>query len=212
MAFTWNSKTRFNIYSLVTADQVGIQIASLDVLYHNNETFIDHYLQQETQKEVDKINERDISTIPEDELHTLTRAVSDYYGLSHETKEVLSHYMIVATYSFYEKALKKMLSLTNQFTSGELRNCHKKVRIVQLLQQKFSIDYATLIDNDRIEELRCLNNDIKHNGVAGTELVAANNQWTLNQPLENTKAAFDRLKDAPRNMLLNLAQKVEPHM
>lgn len=212
MAFTWDNKSRFNIYSLVTADQVGIKISALDVLYQNNENFIGNYLEQETQKEVDKINKRDVSTIPEDELHALIQSISDHYGLSHETKEVLSHFMIVATFSFYEKGLKKLLLLTNQLFEKELRSCYKKDKLTQLLTQKFGITYSTLEDYDKIEELRCLNNDIKHNVVAGNLLVNANNKWTLNQQIENTHEDFERLKSAPRNSLMDLANKLESHV
>ena len=209
---TWENKTRFNVYSLVTADQVGIKISSLDVLYQNNENFIENYLQQETQKEVDKLNKRDVSTIPEDQLHALTQSISDYFGLSHETKEVLSHYMIVAAFSFYEKGLRKLLSLTNMLTDQQLRSCYKKDKLTQLLAKKFSISYSSLVDYDKIEELRCLNNDVKHNGVESNKLVVANSKWTLNQEIENTHDDFERLKAAPGNLLRDLATKLEPYV
>jgi hypothetical protein len=205
-----DNKTTFKIYSLVTADQVAIKISTLDVLYQNNDTFVLNHLQTETQKEVDKLNQRGVENIPEEELLELTRSISDYYGLSHETKEVLSHYMIVATFSFYEKGLKKLLSLTNQVTPQELRNCYRKDQLTQLLTNKFSITYSALTDYAKIEELRCLNNDIKHNGVVGNELVSANSKWTLDQDIENTHSDFERLKDGPRNLLADLAAKIEP--
>jgi hypothetical protein len=205
-----DNKTAFKIYSLVTADQVAIKISTLDVLYQNNDTFVLNHLQSETQKEVDKLNQRGVENIPEEELLELTRSISDYYGLSHETKEVLSHYMIVATFSFYEKGLKKLLSLTKQLTPQELRNCYRKDQLTQLLTNKFSITYSTLSDYAKIEELRCLNNDIKHNGVVGNELVSSNGKWILDQDIENTHSDFERLKEGPRNLLADLAAKIEP--
>lgn len=212
MAFTWDKKNKFKAYSLVTTDQIGIKISTLGVLYENNENFIGDYLEQETQKEVDKINKRNVLKIPDDELKALTNSISDYYGLSLETKEVLSQYMIVATFSFYEKGLKKLLSLTNKLTEQELRSCYKKDKLTKLLTHKFGITYSNLTDNNKIEELRCLNNDIKHNSMATNELVSANNKWILNQQIENTHDDFERLKSAPRNLLRELANELESHV
>jgi len=207
-----DDKTTFRIYSLATADQVAIKISTLEVLYQNNETFIVDHLKAETQKEVDKINQHGVENFTEEELTKLTHSIGDYYGLSHETKEVLSHYMIVATFSFYERGLKKLLSLINKLTPQELRSCYKKDKLIQLLNDKFSITYSTLIDYNKIEELRCLNNDVKHNGTVGNELAAANSKWTFDDEIRNTYDDFERLKEAPRNLLTDLAAKIEPHL
>jgi len=212
MAFNWDKKTRFYIYSLTIAEQANIQINSLDVLYINNNSFIENYLKGETDKQVEKINELDISKIPEDELRQLLQSNSDYYGLSHETKEILSNYMLVASFSFYEKAFKKLLDLTGKLTSKQISNCYKKTKAKNILKNKFNIDYDLLNDYKKIEELRCLNNDIKHNGMVGNELVAANAKWILGQTITNTHNDFKRLMDGPRNLLQDLACKIEPQL
>ena len=92
MNFDWDNKTRFKIFSLTVADRTGIQISALDVLYSNTDTFIEQHLQKEVQKQVDKFNKLDLSQVPEAELKEFTGNLSDYYGLSHETKEILSNY------------------------------------------------------------------------------------------------------------------------
>lgn len=212
MTFNWDTKTRFKIYSLTIADQANIQINSLDVLYQNNNSFIENYLKDETDKQVAEINKLEISKIPEAELKELLQSISDYYGLSHETKDILSNYMIVASFSFYEKAFKKLLGLTGKLTDAELSSCYKKKEAKKLLKNKFNIDYELLTDYVKIEELRCLNNDIKHNGLACSELVAANSKWTLNQPITNTYNDFKRLMEGPRNLLRDLAGKIEPQL
>lgn len=212
MAFNWDTKTRFKIYSLTVADQANIQINSLDVLYLNNNSFIENFLKDETDKQLAEINKLDISKIPEDELRTLLQSISDYYGLSHETKDILSNYMLVASFSFYEKAFKKLLDLTGNLTAAQLSNCYKKKEAKSLLKSKFNIDYELLTDYKKIEELRCLNNDIKHNGLVGSELAAANTKWTLGQPIANTYDDFKRLMDGPKNLLRDLASKIEPQL
>jgi hypothetical protein len=71
MTFNWNTKTRFKILSLIITDQRNIKINSLDVLYQNNNSFIENYLKLETEKQVEKINKLDILNIPEAELSEL---------------------------------------------------------------------------------------------------------------------------------------------
>jgi len=212
MTFIWDTKTKFSILSSTVANQANSQIVSLDVLYNNNNSFIENYLKGETDKQVAEINKLDISKIPEDELSELLQSVNNYYGLSHETEEVLSNYMLVATFSFYEKAFKKLLGLTARLTDAELSSCYKKKEAKKLLKSKFNIDYELLTDYIKIEELRCLNNDVKHNGLAGSELVAANSKWTLDQTIENTYIDFQRLMYGPKNLLRDLATRIEPQL
>ncbi len=106
MASNWDTKTRFKIFAVTIADKANIQINSLDVLYQNNNSFIENYLKGETDKQVAKINNLGIYKIPEVELKEILQSVSDYYGLSHETKDILSNYMLVASFSFTKKQLK----------------------------------------------------------------------------------------------------------
>lgn len=212
MAFNWDTKTRFKIFALTIADKANIQINSLDVLYQNNNSFIENYLKGETDKQIAKINNLGIYKIPEVELKEILHSVSDYYGLSHETKDILSNYMLVASFSFYEKAIKNLLSITGKLTDTELSSCYKKNKAQKLLKSKFNIDYELLTDYTKIEELRCLNNDIKHNRLVGSELVTANSKWTLNHPITNTYDDFKRLKDGPRNLLRDVANKIEPQL
>jgi hypothetical protein len=120
--------------------------------------------------------------------------------------------MLVASFSFYEKAFKKLLDLTGNLTAAQLSNCYKKKEAKSLLKSKFNIEYELLTDYKKIEELRCLNNDIKHNGLVGSELAAANTKWTLGQPIANTYDDFKRLIDGPKNLLRDLASKIEPQL
>ncbi len=210
--FNWTTKSRFKIYSLVWEDKANIQINALAVLYKNSGTFNDDYLKKETEKLTEEINKRVISTIPEEELKELLQSISDYYGLSLESQNILSNYMIVAAFSFYEKSFKKILELTGKFTEEELASCYKKKEAVKLLKQKFNIEYKKLTDYAKIEELRCLNNDIKHNGMVGRELASANSKWVVGTPITNTSADFSRLMDGPKNLLRDLSNKIEPQL
>ena len=214
--FNWDLKTKFRVFSLTAADKASIQIHSLQVLYQNNNKFIEDYLKKETEGKVEEINRiiNDFTNVPDDEIKELLQPINDYYGLSHETKDLLSNYMIVASFSLYEKAIKRIMELTGRFSPAQLRSCYKKDSVVKLLKDEFSIDYNTLMDVDIIEELRCLNNDIKHSdtGTVTPPLAATNAKWVVDEPILNTYDDFVRLMEGPRNFLRDLASKIEPKL
>ena len=209
MGFKLDGKMRFKMMSSTAVSVAQIKIAAQDVLYQNTDKFIEAYLKGEIDSEVAEFNKKDVSAVPEDELKTFTDELKDYFSLSHAAKEELSQYMLVAAYSAYERGLKKILELTGKLTTEEIRSCFRKKDAVKLLKDKFGIVYADMADNTLIEELRCLNNDIKHNGAVGIELAAANPKWTRYAALGNTYSDFQRLCNAPRNFLGDLAAKIE---
>jgi len=208
MKFT--QKQIFDIYSLTTIELAERQISSLDYLYSNYDVFVSQNLNQEVQKKVDKINKIGVANFTEEQLIDFTNEMNHYYGLSIQAKVTLSNYMLVASFSFYEIAFKKLLGLTNKLTDKQLESCYKKSEAKKLLKSKFLIEYDNLIDYDKIEELRCLNNAIKHNGIVGRELNQSKSKWILNSRIGDTHADFLRLKDAPIILLTDLKKKLEP--
>lgn len=204
-----DKKTRFNLYAFAAASHAHMQIAAQDVLYANTDRFIGDYLKSEVDKKMAEFNQQDLSQVPEDEISAFTSELSDYYGLSHIAKDELSRYMIVATFSAYERGIKKVLALTGALNAQELRSCYKKENLVNLLTQKFGLQFSTLKDSNLIEELRCLNNDVKHNAIVGNQLVSANAKWHAGEVIGNTHADFERLCNAPYNLLTDLAKKIE---
>ncbi len=209
MNFTWNTKTKFKIFSSASASMVQSKIAAQNILYLNTNKFVDEHLKNEIKKEVDEFNKKDLSLVPDVELREFTADLSDYYGLSHDTTEAVSHYMVVASYSAYEKGLKQILKLSGKLNDAELRSCFRIVNVIQLLSSKFGIAYSSLADHDKIEEIRCLNNDIKHNGIVGIELPSINNKWVQGGIITNTYVDFERLCDGPYNLLNDLSNKIE---
>jgi len=116
--------------------------------------------------------------------------------------------MIVAIWSIYEKTFKKLLTLTNKLTLKQIENCYKKIESIKLLKAKFNIDFTLLDNYQEIEELRCLNNAIKHKGLVTIELNNANSKWILNSPISDTYNDFQRLMNAPYKLLNDLQIKI----
>lgn len=209
MKLEFTNKEKFRVFALTIASKADMQIKSLEILYQNNTTFNAKYLEDEINKHVENINKNYLGKVSEDDLQIMLSNLSSYYGISvNETKLVLSNYMIVGTYSFFEKSLKSILKLTDDFSDNELRSMFRIAQVKTLINRKYSIDYETLDEYSKIEELRCLNNCIKHNGIVSQELVDANNKWILESSIENTIEDFIRLKDAPLTFLTKLIELI----
>lgn len=205
-------KESFNVLSNSLINETAIRMISLRIMYDNNKRFISDQLPREIQREVDGLNQQNTSQISEENLMMFTQTLSHYYGLSQETENVLSNFLIVAAFSFFEKGLKKLLELTNMLTDKELRACYKKNDAIKICSDKFGIDYKSLTGFTLVEELRCLNNDIKHSGYVGQELVSANSKWGLSNLIGNTYDDFIRLNEGPQNLLEDLKNGIEPHL
>ena len=154
----------FDIYAFANIDLAARQISSFEYLYSNYDLFIKDNLEKEIQKRVDEINKVGVGNFTEEQLSDFRYETNHYFGLSIQAKVELSNYMIVAAFSFYEKAFKKVMALTNKLTEKQLQDCYKARIAKDILKSKFQIDCKNLTDSKNIEELRCLNNAIKPKG------------------------------------------------
>lgn len=71
----------------------------------------------------------------------------------------------------------------------------KKLYKIKELKEELSgkgISIESLKNYKAMNEVRCINNDIKHNGHVGSELAALSG-WTKDKPLEGLDKAFQRL-------------------
>ena len=96
------------------------------------------------------------------------------------------------------------------FTSQEIRQLFLFSKLKENIQNKFSFNFESLKGYLEVEELRCLNNAIKHNGFVSSELNSANSKWITNSKIENTYDDFLRLIDGPNELLNDLYLKIKP--
>jgi hypothetical protein len=209
MAVTFDKQVRFQTYSNIVIDDIRLQISTLKTIYQNSEQNFEEGI---TQLMAIISNNIDWDNISEDEDVEILQHLQGADTFSQIAKDTLSQYFIVAVYSLYEKGLKKIFSSTGKFTTDKIESCYKKKNLENLLSNIFSIDYSDLSDSTLIEELRCLNNDIKHNGKVGKELTQTNNKWIENQLIENIYDDFNRIKEAPINFLNDLVSKITPQI
>jgi len=83
-----SDKQIFEIYSLTPIFSARTQIASFEHLYKNYEHFLNEYLEDEIQKEVDKINDIGVENFTNEQVKLRTNDLSQYYGLSFQAKEL----------------------------------------------------------------------------------------------------------------------------
>jgi len=194
-----NNKELFKIFAEFSKIQVNKSLNALDMIYNEISNGFD--------REFEEIKKMKFKTPPDDdEIYFYLR---NREGESFLGTEVFGQYMIVATYSLFEKALKHIFSWTNKLSENEIKFCYKDQNLKKILENKFGIDYQTLNKSAEIAELRFLNNCIKHDGKVNNDLAQSNNKWQENQPIESVYDDFRRLKDTPIQFLTDLINKIE---
>ena len=72
------------------------------------------------------------------------------------------------------------------------------------------MNVEALASYSALNELRCLNNCIKHSGYADAELASLGTKWAEGDELkyDGLKDAFDRLKQSAMNFVVELVAEV----
>jgi hypothetical protein len=213
MTLFFDNKTLFWSYSCSTLTNLDLNINALDILYQNTLSFQNTYFKNELKKRAfifrRELLERN-SKFKQDELRHMK---GDYEQATNESLTILSNFIIVATYSFYEQGLKTIMRNSKIFNETQIKNCFKNENILTLFNKKEFIE--NMKDNDdykKVNEIRCLNNVIKHNGIVDDYLHEANPKWTKNEIVKNTYEDFLRLKDGVSDFLSELISKIRDNI
>jgi len=166
-----NIKQKFEIYTPVVVNEITQSLSTIDCIYNNSLTF------DKKLKEIAKqvfINPTDI------ELDNLYDSLKDEEYREYLGTEVISQYMIVAAYSLFEKSIKIVLKLSDRFINSDF-NGFNADKLKTLLLDKFNISFSSLNESNALEELRWLNNSIKHEGKINQQFAATNPKWNKEQ-------------------------------
>jgi hypothetical protein len=87
-----------------------------------------------------------------------------------DNKNIVGNFLIVAAYSGYEITLKSIFKHSGKFNESEISNCYQVNNTTEYLNKKFSFKLEDVTNIDKINLLRILNNDIKHNGKVSKKL------------------------------------------
>lgn len=157
----------------------------------------------EEQKLEKKYKELQKSAVLSDDykLHIEENIIDEANGLN-EVEELAYELAIIALYKKIEITTKKILKIT--YPEIDRKKLYKFQELKKTLKDK-EIDIENLNYYLAMDELRCLNNSIKHSGEVSNEL-AKYAGWNENERIDNLQEAYKRL--APKcndyiNELLN---------
>lgn len=105
--------------------------------------------------------------------------------------ETIYNYLAVIIYSFTEKSFREIL----------LKDSNDKFQIKKLIKyfkEIYSLDIEALSNYQKFDELRLINNCIKHSGFVNNELSKCNNKWKQGEEIILTE---DDIKDYFNNIV-----------
>jgi hypothetical protein len=115
--------------------------------------------------------------------------LNEEHFLLDESIALANELSIVALYKNVEISTKR--AVTTTFADVSARSLFKIRDMKDALKRK-GIDIEKLPSFPAFDELRCINNDVKHNGKVSSEL-AQYAGWMLGKDLEHLDIAYDRL-------------------
>lgn len=116
--------------------------------------------------------------------------------------------MVVGHYRIVELNTVKIVDWRLGVGSAKAAAAHKFPNLKKLLSSKVGVDISALPGYTAIDELRLINNAIKHDGSVSAEL--ARYGWPLGAPLGHLEAALNRLAPEVPRYLEALADQVLP--
>ena len=128
--------------------------------------------------------------------------LEDDYYIAELTTELAGGMMIVALFKTVEISIKKMAKGSGLFTQKQISSFFRVKELMSEMKNKVC-DITTLPNFAEYDELRCINNSIKHNGVVDKELAKYPN-WIVGQKLENLHQHYYRLRNDVDNFVTGL--------
>lgn len=186
-------------------------ITELDQFYNSSVSRYDKDYEELTRITNDIIlsNKSSLDTIRDGDLNNLIK-LNENFRIYTRSKNTRSHLLIVGTYMVTEKSIKEFFSMPDRFTNPELRSLFEIRKVEILIKDKFGVNIRDLNNYNQMNELRCLNNCIKHTGYPDTELIAINpERWKAKEEIENVYQDFIRLRYKTVDFCLDLFRTVK---
>jgi hypothetical protein len=163
-------------------------------------------LKERFDKEIKEFSEHD--SLSEEEKYELEGAFSDELFLCEETEELSREMTIIAFYKTIEIAIKKMLEFSQLFTLEQIKTFYLFDRLKKQVNEQQICDIETLCGYAAYNELRLINNCIKHSGTIDEKLSIPYPIWNNGEKLQNLDKAYFRLKDDVNKFLKTLRDEI----
>lgn len=205
-----NIELNFETCSYIEIQEMNSKIFSLKVLHDHLDSYFDNHLNNDIDKLItDEINKIDSNNFEEEEIQIILQNYNTHSRILYDAKNTFSQYILVMTYSFFEKSLKEVLRLSKIISEKEIKECFKSDNLEKLLKKYFKIEYKEIVNNTGVSELKILNNDIKHSGKASEILAQINSKWICGNELPgDLMLDYERLKDKSFYFLQDLYIKI----
>lgn len=161
-------------------------------------------IEQELKQQANEIDAD--QSLDHDEKQYILSSLGDELFIAEATTELAGEMMIIALYKTIEIAIKTMTTACELFTKTQLASFYRIVELKKQLKMKV-VDIETLKHYKAYDELRCINNAIKHSGLVGTEL-ASYPGFKKGQRLSNLHAHYYRLRDDVDHFLVSLQAEI----
>jgi hypothetical protein len=142
---------------------------------------------------------------PDDKAELLSSLGDDLF-IAELTTELAGEMMIVALYKTVEISIKKMAKGSGLFTDKQIASFYKAGELRKVLKNKVC-DLKALPKYAQYDELRCINNSVKHSGVANNEL-AQYPGWKKGQKLNELHIHYGRLRNDVDSFVVNLQSEI----
>jgi hypothetical protein len=135
--------------------------------------------------------------------------LGDEFSSEKEVVELGEQLAIVAAYRVVELLSKRVLAFSKYGPkkAGEL---FRFDRLKDALRKDFGVDISTLDGFAGVNEIRLINNAVKHDGLVSHALAEAYPQWKEGAELKGLREAFERLSGSPSQYVRALAAAVIP--
>lgn len=108
-------------------------------------------------------------SLTQDEKNEMLYYMEDDGYFEEKTEELAAELTIIALYKTIEISIKDMMRHSGLFTDAEIRNCYKTKELKRVFRKKVCA-INKLNGFNEYDELRCINNEIKHSARVGREL------------------------------------------
>jgi hypothetical protein len=121
--------------------------------------------------------------------------------------ELVSEMLVVALYKTVEISIKNMMKVSELFSEKELKNTFRFEQLTQAIKHKLGVDLKTLNNFSEFNELRLINNCIKHSGFVSPDL-ANYPDWNKGEKIQNTYVHFQRINQVIRNFVNDFKESI----
>lgn len=198
------SKANSKLFPKIFESLSRIEIDYIDKLLEQIENQ-NHSDSNKLKKSLDKAKPEKF--LSDNDYNSYVDSLIDDFDILKEVNLLSSQLAIVALYRIVEIRTKSILK-RHLKNSRDIKAVFRIENLIKLLKKEFGIELNKVKGFSKIDELRCLNNSIKHQGVVSAELSNFNG-WKLNEKIGDTTDNYNSFAKVVPSYLFSLCEQIE---